>query len=476
MERCVDERAVLMEREAERLLADAHLAPDPRDAARLLFEAFLALSRTTDGSALLPIVERMGMLRAASPSPEVEYLFHSLTGVVHVRARLPGGVDHLDTALRLFDEYALFDDALFLECAILSTLTLIRPHETRAKFSAHVDRLDLEPVRRARLVAMIGLGDAWAGNLVRGQAEMLEARQLAILAERLDVQAEVTSWLIKCEALRGDLTASAEHLEEARELAARTGSSWVAGHITEGAAALAFARGDIDAWVGLLEFMVGAAIGGDSGLVFEYRWELATQLVMTGRADDARALLRGVPDPPSAWPGGPAMAAWRAWILAPDDPAAIAGLDASLSLLTRPAERLPRARLSWLLGRQHARAGRRAAAVRLLEAACSGYATIGAAGMLALAVRDLHDVAPPAEPGHRPRTPQAFLGASPGEQPLTGSEVRVAVAVADGLSNRETAARLFVSVKTIEFHLGNVYRKLGVRNRTELARRRGQLG
>ena len=45
---------------------------------------------------------------------------------------------------------------------------------------------------------MIGLGDAWAGNLVRGQAEMLEACQLAISAGRQDIQAEVTSWLIMC--------------------------------------------------------------------------------------------------------------------------------------------------------------------------------------------------------------------------------------------------------------------------------------
>ena len=43
------------------------------------------------------------------------------------------------------------------------------------------------------------------------------------------------------------------------------------------------------------------------------------------------------------------------------------------------------------------------------------------------------------------------------------------MAISDGLTNRETADRLHLSVKTIEFHLGNAYRKLGVRNRTELA-------
>jgi DNA-binding CsgD family transcriptional regulator len=52
---------------------------------------------------------------------------------------------------------------------------------------------------------------------------------------------------------------------------------------------------------------------------------------------------------------------------------------------------------------------------------------------------------------------------------LTAQEVRVATAVARGATNREVAAELFLSPKTIEFHLGRVYRKLGIHSRTELA-------
>jgi len=58
----------------------------------------------------------------------------------------------------------------------------------------------------------------------------------------------------------------------------------------------------------------------------------------------------------------------------------------------------------------------------------------------------------------------------PGEE-LSPREHQVALAVASGLTNRQAAARLFLSEKTIERHLGSVYRTLGLRSRTELAAR-----
>ena len=54
---------------------------------------------------------------------------------------------------------------------------------------------------------------------------------------------------------------------------------------------------------------------------------------------------------------------------------------------------------------------------------------------------------------------------------LTPQELQVALIVAQGSTNREAAAALFLSPKTVEFHLGNTYRKLGVRSRAELVRR-----
>ena len=62
---------------------------------------------------------------------------------------------------------------------------------------------------------------------------------------------------------------------------------------------------------------------------------------------------------------------------------------------------------------------------------------------------------------------------------LTPQELQVALAVGERHTNREVAAALFLSPKTIEYHLGNVYRKLDVRSRAQLAHllaREGSLG
>ena len=53
---------------------------------------------------------------------------------------------------------------------------------------------------------------------------------------------------------------------------------------------------------------------------------------------------------------------------------------------------------------------------------------------------------------------------------LTPQELQIATVVAGGATNREVAARLFLSEKTVEAHLSSLYRKLEIRSRTDLAR------
>ncbi|NUR63543.1 MAG: hypothetical protein HOV87_33510, partial [Catenulispora sp.] len=78
--------------------------------------------------------------------------------------------------------------------------------------------------------------------------------------------------------------------------------------------------------------------------------------------------------------------------------------------------------------------------------------------------------------GHRPLARLAEAELARGQRAgagsvLTASEQRVADLVADGFTNREVAARLSMSVRTVESHVASVFRKLQVRSRTELAAR-----
>jgi DNA-binding CsgD family transcriptional regulator len=122
-----------------------------------------------------------------------------------------------------------------------------------------------------------------------------------------------------------------------------------------------------------------------------------------------------------------------------------------------PFERA-RTQLCW--GERLRRVRRRAEARIPLRAACEAFAASGATLWLARAEAEL------AATGERARK----RGAGSGSE-LTPQEQRIAVLVSDGLTNREVAARLFVSTNTVETHLRHVFQKLGVRSRTELAKR-----
>jgi DNA-binding CsgD family transcriptional regulator len=114
-----------------------------------------------------------------------------------------------------------------------------------------------------------------------------------------------------------------------------------------------------------------------------------------------------------------------------------------------------RARTLLYLGRAQRRAKKRAAARASLEEARSAFGRLGCSGWAEAASAELERIS-----GRRPATSGA----------LTPSEQKVAEVVASGLSNKEIAAQLFISVYTVEAHLTNIYAKLGIRSRTQLAR------
>ena len=143
----------------------------------------------------------------------------------------------------------------------------------------------------------------------------------------------------------------------------------------------------------------------------------------------------------------------------------LARLEEAIGLLGRSPARLELARTLVAQGAALRQANRRVDAREPLKHGLE-LAHQCAATALAVAARDELLAS-----GARPRRPRLT-----GRDALTASESRVARMAADGLSNKEIAQELFVTVKTVEMHLGNTYRKLGIRSRSELPAVLGENG
>jgi DNA-binding CsgD family transcriptional regulator len=117
-----------------------------------------------------------------------------------------------------------------------------------------------------------------------------------------------------------------------------------------------------------------------------------------------------------------------------------------------------RARTLLVLGTVERRAKRKRAAREALEEALAVFKELGARPWAKRAHSELARIG----------------GRAPSAGALTPTERRVAELVGQGRSNKEVAAALFVTVKTVEAHLSRIYAKLGVRSRAELAHRLSQ--
>jgi DNA-binding CsgD family transcriptional regulator len=187
--------------------------------------------------------------------------------------------------------------------------------------------------------------------------------------------------------------------------------------------------------------------------------DYAEALLEVGRVDDARRVL-------DAWEAD-ATRLGREWVLAQvtrcrglvaaaggDVEVAVSFLEQAVGQHEQVGDPFGRARAQLALGVVGRRARQKRPAQEAIEAALAGFEELGAATWAEKARAELRRI------GGRRR-----------EEGLTSAESRVAALVAEGRTNREVAATLFLAERTVASHLTRIYAKLGVRSRTELARR-----
>jgi DNA-binding CsgD family transcriptional regulator len=134
----------------------------------------------------------------------------------------------------------------------------------------------------------------------------------------------------------------------------------------------------------------------------------------------------------------------------------------AIDRLGRTRRRPELARAHLLYGEWLRRERRRRNARDQLRAAAEMF---DAMGMQAFAARARAELS---ASGERARRRGPRISGSP--EVLTPQEAQIAQMVAEHLSNREIAARLFISASTVEYHLRKIFRKLGVTSRIQLAR------
>ncbi len=201
-----------------------------------------------------------------------------------------------------------------------------------------------------------------------------------------------------------------------------------------------------------------SAVGMREPTTFWWRADYVEALLALGRSDDAVRVL-------DAWEAD-AGRVGREWALAHATrcrglvAAARGDIEQALSLLEQAVARhervgdpFGRARALLALGVVRRRARQKRSAREAIEGALESFETAAAAGWAAKARLELGRI------GGRTRI-----------EGLTPAERRVAALVAEGRTNREVAAALFLGERTVETHLSHVYEKLGLRSRTELAR------
>ena len=296
--------------------------------------------------------------------------------------------------------------------------------------------------------------DCTLGNLDRAVAVAAESERIGRETDQREVEAWGAAYIANIAAMRGQTPRAYEYLARAQRLGVplrcigNTGVTWVL-------AAIHLSAGDAEATIEALEGDTDFA----SAVAYPSPWTTAFDLVEAYVRADRPALADRAVDVL-------AVHARQPWALASLARARglVAGsefdehLQTSIEGFARLSMPFEEGRSRLCYGERLRRAGRRVDARRQLRDALATFERLRTEPW---AVRTRAELRASGE------TLRA-RSADTGIDELTPQELQVALTVSAGMTNKEAAAQLFLSTKTIEAHLHRTYRKLGISSRHEL--------
>jgi DNA-binding CsgD family transcriptional regulator len=448
----------------DELMRAAADSPDPDTTILLLADAILACFFLADTATVATAAAHIDRLVGSAESEPVRWVAAVACGVAEVLTGR-GGPDRIRGAVRQLDPAGPSPrDRRLAPWLVLGPLFLRESGTGHALVAA----VEADLRRRSDLGALPFLlfqvardqatQDRWDVAEVNYAEGIQLARETGSTADLAACLAGL-AWL---EARQGRETACREHAAEALEICGPR-------HLATFQVWSLSALGDLELGLGRPEPALGhlrqleallAGLGLDD-VDLSPAPELAEALVRLGRVDEARgqadryaarAAAKGQP-----W----ALArAARTVALTCED----SGIDRQFALALDRHERTPDrfelARTQLAFGARLRRARRRVDAREPLRAAVAGFDALGAAPWAELAAVEL-----------RATGETARRRATSGLEELTPQELQIATLLAAGRTTREAAAALFLSPKTVEYHLRHVYLKLGIASRAELAAR-----
>jgi DNA-binding CsgD family transcriptional regulator len=446
------------------LLHSAAERAEPEAAIVMLAEAAEAAFYAGDVAGMRADGERANRLAAGTQDARATFLARIAFGMGRILAgEAEEGAELTREAVRMAErEDELTADVRLLAWVALGPLWL----REAGTGDGLVDRaLSIARARAAagtlpQLLTYVGIGQAASGRLIEGGATFDEAVRLARETGQRTILAGALARLAWVEARRGRAEAARRHAGEALEIARELGA-----HLFEFWALLALGeleliRGDVGAAVAAYDELEAAfAHSRFADADLSPAPERVELLLRSGRREQAAAAAEPFARAAAAkgQPWAMARAARCRALLAGDDELE-AHFGEALALHERTPDVFEAARTRLAYGARLRRAGRRIVAREQLRAAHEAFEDLGAAPWAELARTELAATGETA----RRRDPSTL-------DELTPQELKVSLLLAEGRTTREAAAALFLSPKTVEYHLRNAYRKLGIRSREELA-------